>query len=369
MALNGLAAILSWRRLLGSRRRASARLAVALGCLAILLWVVDWRVSLALLGRADPALVVLTALLAPTLAIAVSAWKWQRLLAAAAIAAPYSVLFRVYWISGFVSIFLPSVIPGDTVRVAMTRRYGPSASIAGSIVVERITGLAALVLLAAAAVMLRPNLLVHNPISAVLLAAAGGGLIALLLLVPLAATRALSAWQPGEAGWRRRLKAVLLRLGTTLSEVARQPGALLIAGSLTVVFYGLVALSHYTAIRALGLSVSLVDLAAVAPLVILAAALPIVPNGLGIGEGAFVLLYAQIGVPPEAALAAALLRRALVTLVTLAGGAPWLAPANKGHLRALWADRQPLEDTTLSHVPGNLTWPTPSLHQIGPYRP
>jgi uncharacterized protein (TIRG00374 family) len=216
----------------------------------------------------------------------------------------------------------------------MTRRFGSLASITGSIVVDRITGLAALLLLAAGAIMLRPDLFVDHPIGALMLSAAGAGLIALVLLVPLA-TRLISAWQPGEAGWGQRLKVMLLRFGTSLGEVAHQPGALLVAGGLSLAFYGVVALSHYTAIRALGLTISLIDLAAVAPLVTLAAALPVVPNGLGIGEGAFVLLYAQIGVPPEAALAAALLRRAIVTLVTLAGGAPWLVPANRRRLLAL----------------------------------
>jgi hypothetical protein len=69
--------------------------------------------------------------------------------------------------------------------------------------------------------------------------------------------------------------------------------------------------------------------AAVALLVTLAAALPISPNGLGVGEAAFVLLYTQIGVAPEQALAAALLRRVVVTLVALVGAVPWLASRDR----------------------------------------
>jgi uncharacterized protein (TIRG00374 family) len=105
--------------------------------------------------------------------------------------------------------------------------------------------------------------------------------------------------------------------------------ALATAGGLSLVFYGVVALTHYAALRALGLRVSLADLAAVAPLVILVTALPVAPNGLGIGEGVFVLLYTQIDVAPEAALAAAVLRRAIVMLVALAGGIVWLLPARE----------------------------------------
>jgi hypothetical protein len=61
-----------------------------------------------------------------------------------------------------------------------------------------------------------------------------------------------------------------------------------------------------------------------------------------------VLLYAQIGVAPEAALAAAVLRRVTVTLVALIGGLPWLAPASKGRLSALRADARALKGSAFS---------------------
>ncbi len=346
MPINSFASIRSWHRLLGRRGKSLAKLAVTLGCIAVILWFVDWRVSLDLLGRTAPAFVAMIALLA-ALGIALSEWKWQRLLVAASVQEPYPALLQIYWIGAFVSTFLPSVLPGDAVRIVIARRFGPLAAIAGSIVVERITGLAVLLLLAAGAVMLRSDLLVHDHGGGATLVAAGGLLIALLLFAGLAA-RLSSAWQPGGTVWRQRLRAGLLRFGTSLAELARQPGALLIAGGLSVAFYGVLTLSHYTAFQAVGLTVSLSDLAAVAPLVILVATLPVAPSGLGIGEGAFVLLYAQIGVAPETALAAAVLRRATVTLVALVGGLPWLAPASKGRLSALRADARALKGSAFS---------------------
>ena len=299
-------------------------MAVALACIGILLWVVDWRASLELLRQVAPAPVAMIALLS-SLAIAVSAWKWQRLLMAASIRTPYLALIGIYWVASFVSTFLPSVVPGDAVRIGMARRFGSPASIAGSIVVERTTGFMVLLLLAAGAVMARPDL-VSATVGPGTLVATGLGLAALLLLIVLA-TRSLPGTRSGEARWRQRVRAALARFGTTLADLGRQPRALATAGGLSLVFYGVVALTHYAALRALGLTVSLADLAAVAPLVILVTALPVAPNGLGIGEGAFVLLYAQIDVAPEAALAAAVLRRAIVMLVALAGGIVWLLPA------------------------------------------
>ena len=55
------------------------------------------------------------------------------------------------------------------------------------------------------------------------------------------------------------------------------------------------------------------------------AGLPLSVNGIGVSEAAFVVLYGQAGLPAEVALAAALLRRVLITLAALVGAPLWLA--------------------------------------------
>jgi hypothetical protein len=47
-------------------------------------------------------------------------------------------------------------------------------------------------------------------------------------------------------------------------------------------------------------------------------------NGLGVAEGVFVLLYVQLGVDPETALAAAVLRRVVDLANSGLGGLFWL---------------------------------------------
>ena len=48
--------------------------------------------------------------------------------------------------------------------------------------------------------------------------------------------------------------------------------------------------------------------------------LPLTLDGIGVVEGAFVLFYAAAGAPPEAALAAAMLRRPGTLAVSTVGG-------------------------------------------------
>jgi uncharacterized membrane protein YbhN (UPF0104 family)/uncharacterized membrane protein YczE len=307
----------------GGRARRAAQVAAGLGCAGLLAWLVDWRASLALLARAAPAEAAAVGALA-ALGIAVCAWKWQRLLAVLSVRAPLPELLRIYWAAAFVGTFLPSTVPGDAARVVLTRRFGDAATVIASIAAERVTGLATLLLLASGAALARPDLLPGGPPRSGLVAVAAAGSAILLAFAPAALAKVLGR------RWRFRGVASLGRFGAAVADIARRPGALQVAVALSAVFYAAVALSHYAALRAFGVEVGLADVAVVALLVTLAAALPVSPNGLGVGEAAFVLLYAQVGVPPEQALAAALLRRVIVTLVCLAGAIPWFAARDRG---------------------------------------
>lgn len=348
----------------------AVRVGVAVASVGLLLWLVDWRGSLAQLAQARPGPVAVAAGLA-ALGIAISAWKWQRLLAALSIQAPLGPLLGFYWASAFVGTFLPSTLPGDALRVALARRFGAATAVAASIVAERVTGLATLFLLATLASLARPDLLPEGPLRALVPAAAVTCALLLTFGGLPAGLGRLVRVLPGRAG------GALTRFGAALREVGRRRGALLVACAASTAFYAALAASHWAVFQALGVAdVGVAEIAAVAPLVALAAALPVSPNGLGLSEGAFVLLYAQAGATPEQALAAALLRRLVVTLVTLVGGVPWLAA--RGALTR-WAPATLAEpDPTVvavavtpsaARVGTGLTrpWPRPGPRQLATY--
>ena len=307
---------------------------MALLSIGLLLWLVDWRGSVGLLRRVDPGL-ALVAWGLDLSCVLVSAWKWQRLLAALAVRGGLGALFRAYWIGAFVSGLLPSTVGGDFVRAALTRRYAGAAPVAASIVVERLTGFLVLLLLALAAVLARPDLLAAQggpQLRAVLVLALAGGCAALLaagwlILRPgPVVSRPAAAGPTGVVGgWAGRARGFAARLEAALAGYAGRPGTLLAAGAVSVPFYVLIALFQYAVIGALGVEVALANVLVIAPLVTVVAALPAAPNGIGTSEAAFVILYTQAGLSPEEALAAALLRRLGLTLTALTGGVLWLA--------------------------------------------
>ena len=72
-------------------------------------------------------------------------------------------------------------------------------------------------------------------------------------------------------------------------------------------------------------------------LVPLLGVLPVSINGLGVAEGVFVAVYASVGIVPELALAAAVLRRLVDVANSAIGGLFWLARPDGGDARAATA--------------------------------
>ncbi len=302
------------------------KVAVALLLVGLLLWSVDWRDSLLRLREVAP-LWTGAALLFMGFGILVSAWKWQLLLRARRLPVALTRLVRLYWIGVLFSNLMPSNVGGDVVRVALARHLGGMAPVAASVLVERATGFLVLTVLALAALLFGPALAGAERLWA---AAVGALLLGVLLLATLlwrgdALVRLISAMPLPGGGLVGRLLRKLDALALTLRGYGADRRALLIACAVSVPFYASLVLVQYATIHAIGGELALVQVAAIAPLVALVSALPLSLNGIGIAEGAFVVLYVQAGLAPETALAAAILRRLILIAVSLVGAPLWLA--------------------------------------------
>lgn len=292
--------------------------AFGLVLLLLLAEFVDWRASLAILAAASPTYVAF-ACLAGTASILVSSWRWRVILRGNGLRPPFGLLLRYYWIGRFFGHFLPGAVGGDVARIALMRPFGRPADVAASLVVERLTGLAVLLALAAVSLLARPPIPgLSRPALSLAVAAA----CALAVLVPLVATVAgrLPAGRiPFGLGRAAERFARSVRVHLKDRETLR--GAPLIS----VLFYAVYALFHALVLRAVHGTVPPLDVALLVPLVAVMSHLPLVPNGLGVADGAFVLLFTQAGLTPETALAAAVLRRLAMVAVSLPGALLWVA--------------------------------------------
>ena len=308
-----------------------AKTAVAVIAILLLGFAVDWRTSLAHLLAAAPTWLAL-AVAANFAALLLSAWRRERLLQVLDPRLGFYPALKAYWVGSLFGNVLPSTVGGDVVRLALVRERAGLTNASASIAVERLTGL--VMLLVAALIALTP------PAAAAMLGqqrwwllfSLAGVLAAGILLLVFAPQR-LAA---GKASWARRRLAHLpqiIKLLDTAGAFARalltyrrRPDALVVTLALSGLFYAMLAVFQWALLRAVGADIGLLEVAIAVPLVVLVNLLPISINGLGVTEGVFVVLYSRLGVPPEIALSAAILRRLVIVAITAVGLVYWHRP-------------------------------------------
>jgi len=240
--------------------------------------------------------------------VVLSAARWDAVLVALDVRAPFRRLLSLYLAGQFMGNVLPSTIGGDALRVSrLARETGDSPTVFASVVLERLTGWLVLPVITLVGLLVNPGLRELGRASAL---AAGVAVTTLVLLaVVLVLTgrqgRGIEGRLEHNEGWRRFTSAV--RLG--VRRLAHQPRAtarILATGFL----YQLITIAAaLMAARALNLpaGVGPTALLAFVPAVLTAQVLPISISGLGIREGLFVLFLHPLGIPRSQAIALGLL--------------------------------------------------------------
>jgi glycosyltransferase 2 family protein len=229
---------------------------------------------------------------------------------------------RCYFAGLFGSLFLPSLIGGDLVRVTLAMRYGKTRAgvLLGSFV-DRIVDFTALVILAVAGALLVPGALEPQSRRVFLWigAAVGLGLAILAVLLTLIPFRRLS--------FRIRRRAVGLRRAGR--SIAQQPGASIAALSISLAAQlSFITLSVVLA-EACGLRLLYRAWLFAWPIAKLSAAIPVTQGGIGIREAALAGLLVPFGAPPTLTVAAGLAWEGVVIGGALVGGAFALCASRK----------------------------------------
>lgn len=241
---------------------------------------------------------------------AISALKWRVLLTGQGQRVGYVPLFVTYLISNFINLFMPSVAGGDAYRAVWLRRHTKTLSAAlPSIVVERGTGLAALVALAAIGLTL-----LKVPDRA--------GFVIAALVAAAAALYALLAYPFAEWIWRRPREQLFNALGVVgdVLRASRLSRAFAAVVALSFLFQFNTVLINWLYASSLDLSVSFLQLLIIVPVVYMVEMIPVSLNGVGLREGTFAVLFAQMGLPAEHGVALGLTITLMRYVVGLVGG-------------------------------------------------
>lgn len=292
------------------------RWAAAVAVLALLLHFLPLRLLRTALAQV-PASRFLLILLGYVLAHALGVIKWRVVVNAAGAQLDFPTSAQCYAGGLFGTLFLPSIIGGDVVRLAVGLRRSPrpAAVLAGN-VVDRLldmTAQAGLVLLGLA---LLPGSLPERWEAT----GQSGLLIATGVAVAIAGV-AFALRKPLLAGRSVRFRRRLARLQHALRSVSQQPEILLLGWLLgTLIQFSFLVLTAQLAFLC-GLALPLRAWLFAWPLAKLAALLPLTQGGIGVREAALVALLAPFGAAAHLVLAAALLWEGVVVAGGLLAGA------------------------------------------------
>lgn len=248
------------------------------------------------------------------------ALRWRELLLARSIELPLAWLCRTFLVGRFFGAFTPSSTGLDGYRgIEVARRTGHGATSAAVIVIEKLFGLVGMAVVCAA---LLPFGLVQRlgvtAIAAALGMAAIAGLGLFLVASPERAG-SLARFAPGP------LKKRVSALATALAGAGLSRGTVVRALLLGVVTHLMLSATFVASGFALGVDVGFFELLSVGNAIVLAVLLPVSIGGVGVREGAAVLLLSGAGVTSTDAVLLALLSYLTGQVPALVGGLLLLA--------------------------------------------
>jgi len=250
------------------------------------------------------------------LAHAIGVAKWRMVVNAAGAQLDYRTSAQCYAGGLFGTLFLPSIIGGDVVRLAvgLRRSPNPAAVLAGN-VADRFLDMSAQAGLVLLGILLLPGSVptaLRSQARHAVYVVAGVAAIAIVLLGLL--------HRPLLRGRSVRFRRRLGRLRFSLRTVSRRPHVLFFGWILgTAIQTTFLTLTALLAISC-GLFLPLRDWFFAWPLAKLAALLPLTQGGIGVREAALVGLLSPFGAAPHLVLAAGLVWEGVVILGGIVAG-------------------------------------------------
>lgn len=302
------------------------QLVVSLGLLAWIFRDPDFRAEVwDLLSRANPWWLG-AALVVAGVGAALGLLRWAIFLEIVGIHLTAWGVLRIGTIGLLFNNFLPGAVGGDAVKVGwlVSKGYSARASLLSG-VMNRLSGLGAMVLCSVTFIALRFDWLMQSPSVAAMihmLLLFLAGVVTFVTLSFVLSARGTVSRLPAKLPGRARL----VEFAETYSLFVSAWRSTLLASTISVVTLLCFFYTFYFCSMALDVKVPMLDFLAIMPVVDLLAALPISAGGFGVREGAFVTLLGQLSGVPAAEAVSISFAGAFATLIWSLSGLlvmPW----------------------------------------------
>jgi uncharacterized protein (TIRG00374 family) len=249
----------------------------------------------------------------------VGSWLWARLLRAQGVPIPYTKAASYYFVGLFFNNLLPSNIGGDIARISDASKHAHHVSpVFSATLMDRLLGVLAIALVA---VLASFAALDRFHLYAIYTAIVIAFLFALGLFLSIFNRTVLKAFEwPFRILGARSIERAIMRLMDDLHGYKDQTGVLLRAFAASLAVQISRILVHYIVGLALGVRAAAGLYFLVVPVLAALVSLPISLNGLGIREGAGVVLFQMAGLTREQAFTVPFLTYLVSVLISLLGG-------------------------------------------------
>jgi glycosyltransferase 2 family protein len=261
------------------------------------------------------------------------AWQWSRLLHVVEIRIPFWKVCAYYHVGLFFNNFLPAGIGGDIARVADASRHGPTKTAAlSAVLMDRILGT-----LAIASLALVTTLPAIDRFHLTLV------YLAVVAFFGISVTLVWAVFHPALLPACERLLARvgLGGLSPHLDDLADRLAGFRARRGLFAGLFAVAALTqisrigvHALVAQSLGMHVPLVYFFLFVPLLAVIVSLPISFNGIGVREGAGMVLFGLVGVDRAHAFSLQFLTYLVMVAVSMIGGLVFLVRIPQRRARA-----------------------------------
>jgi glycosyltransferase 2 family protein len=248
------------------------------------------------------------------------AWRWIDLLSALTPGSrpPFGVVLRIFFVSSFVSNFVPSVAADLYRAYALARHDVHLAESTASVLMDRVLGVLSMVLVGAVALAIAGDVADARELIAGLALAFAGCLIA--ALVVFSETAAGAVQRLGGLVPIAAVRRLTLSLTDAVRRYAEHRRALARVLVMSILVQAARILQAWCLGRALGIELPLPTYFAFMPVIMLVMQIPITVNGFGTTQIAFERLFVPAGVAEAPAFALSILFLALGVVGSLPGG-------------------------------------------------
>jgi uncharacterized protein (TIRG00374 family) len=253
-------------------------------------------------------------------------WLWGMLLKSQGLRIPFYRVWSFYFVGLFFNNFLPANIGGDIVRIYDASKYcKDTSSVFVATFMDRVIGVLAISFLAVVASV---YCLDHFRIFLIYLTVVLGFCGTLFVVFSILDRRILAFFEKPfklvkAFDLERRVEKLFDQLHAYREKLPLLFGVILIAIAIQVMR----VFVHYLVARSLGISISPSYFFLFVPVLAVLTALPISINGLGVREGAGVVLFGLAGVPGHDAFSIEFMTYLVSVLISLSGGVIFLSRA------------------------------------------